>query len=257
MADRRSAWLVGALVGAACRGQPVAPPADPARTVDGVPIAGWQLEHIESRVACMRRHGTPGLQPGTWQVEEIGLVKLRLGDDDRSYVAVTTAQTFDRAAGEYRFAAARGFQVSLRVGRVVLTFAEAPGDHPRAGGAGYLDERGERVLFWVDLTGEDLFAPLRTVEAARVAAHAGLVARKADRERAMDLAEARWCGRLRCERRTLQMRHRRSDDRDEIADDIEARHALVDRHIAALVAGVRRLYPLDDPACSLPLPRSR
>jgi hypothetical protein len=29
----------------------------------------------------------------------------------------------------------------------------------------------------------------------------------------------------------------------------------VDRHIAELVAGVRRLYPIDDPACSLPLPR--
>ncbi len=246
---------MGALVGAACRGQPAAALADPARLVDGVPIAGWHLGHIESRVACMRRHGTPGLQPGTWQVEEIGLVKLRLGGGDLSYVAVMTAQTFERAAGEYRFAAARGFALSLQEERVVLTFDEALGELPRAGGAGYLDERGERVLFWVDLTGEDLFAPLRTVEAARAAAHAGLVARQGDRERAMDLAEARWCGRLRCERRTFQMRHRRSDDRDAIAADVEGRHALVDRHIAELVAGVRRLYPIDDPACSLPLPR--
>lgn len=228
----------------------------PPRLVDGVPIAGWHLEHLESRVACMRRHGTPGLQPGTWQVEELGIVKLPLGGGvDPSYVAVMTAQTFDHAAGEYRFAAARGFQLSLHGARVVLVFDEALGERPRAGGAGYLDERGERVLFWVDLTGEDLFAPLRTVEAARAAAHAGLVARQGDRERAMDLAEARWCGRLRCERRTFQMRHRRSEERDAIADDVAGRHALVDRHIAELVAGVRRLYPIDDPACSLPLPR--
>ncbi len=247
---------MGALVGMACRGQPAAPPADPPRLVDGVPIASWHLEHIESRVACMRRHGTPGLQPGSWQVEDLGVVKLRLGGGaDPSYVAMMTAQTFDRAAGEYRFAAARGFALSLQHERVILTFDEAPGEVPRAGGAGYLDERGEQVLFWVDLIGEDLFAPLRSVEAARAAAHAGLVARQGGRERAMDLAEARWCGRLRCERRTFQMRHRRSDERDEIAEDIEARHAEVDRHIAALVAGVRRLYPIDDPACSLPLPR--
>jgi hypothetical protein len=244
---RRSGRLLVLCVGLACREQPAAPPAEPPRRVDGVAIAGRHLEHVESRVACVRRHA--GLQPGAWRVEDGGLVKLPLGDS--SYVAVTAARTFDRATGEYRFAEARGFQLWLHDGRVSLEFDA--GEH--AGRAAFLDEGGERALFWVDLGGEDPFAPLRNVEAARAAAHAGLEARRGDRERAMDLGEAQWCGRLRCERRTFQMRHRRSDDRDAIADDTADGHALVERHIAELVAGVRRLYPIDDPACSLPLPR--
>jgi hypothetical protein len=132
--DRRSAWLAGVLVGAACRGQSAGVPVVPPRLVDGVPIAGWHLEHIESRVACMRRHGTPGLQPGTWEVEELGIVKLPLGGGvDPSYVAVMTAQTHDHAAGEYRFAAARGFQLSLHGARVVLVFDEVLGERPARG----------------------------------------------------------------------------------------------------------------------------
>lgn len=232
----RSAWLVLAVV-AGCRGQRQA---EPPALVDGVTISARHRELVESRVACVSRHG--GLEPGEWRVEDSGIVvRVFGGGEEPSYVAMTVT-TDARGVAE-----ARGFRLWLHDGRVAFEFDGG------AGRAAFLDERAERALFWVDLGGEDPFAPLRDVEAARAAAHAVIAAHGRDRERAMELADARWCGRIRCERRTLQVRDRRSDVRDALADDVAARHALVDRHVAELIAGVRRLYPIDDPACRLPL----
>lgn len=246
--------LACALVSSACRAPtPTGPAAEPLIDVDGVLVGASHLGHLRRIVACAQRHGSPGLVVGTWARSDWDArLVLTLSAPERasSWIAV------EWRGGDEGPRHAVGVELQLRHARVVLTFADQIGagvDGP-AGRVTFLrDER--RPDFWIDLAGADLFADLRDPARARTAADAALAARAA--------AEARRIEDLRvCVERRLRVcagmgpasPGEREDERQRSQSALEDARRSIERHLPALLEEVRSLYPIDDPACALPLP---
>lgn len=235
----------------ACRGAPLAGPPAPSLSIDGVPIHDWHLAHIDKLVACMQRHGP--LRRDAWRQEwSSDAASLRLpltGDSQSGWIRVFWRYRADGEPGT-----AFGLELSLRSDRVELTYAEEiPGGGPEpAGGVSYF-VGGRRPEFWIDLEGPDPFALLHDPARAREAARAALAAHEHREEAQIEglgACDARLCkGPVYSDRIGARLAAH-----DSLRADMARRHEALERGLTDLLAEVRDLYPIDDPACALALP---